>query len=202
MVAKRSSKREIAAVSVACKCNKGCGEQKCFCVAYESLRNSQDEFLKNRQAIVEEESALEEIKTQDGTEIGSKEGEEKNNNNSADACMGKVESDNGFPINGTEKQGSDEGLVARGKVADPSSGRVLHLVKAFEKLLSPAKSNYAEEKDERTVVGDGEDGMKMASPAKSSFSPPDVLLTCESLGLDPRCSSSLNSSQGRLVIAN
>nr|GMC56917.1 protein tpx2 [Ipomoea batatas] len=192
VVAKRSSKREIAAVPVGCsKCNKGNGEQKCFCVAYENLRSSQDEFLKNRQAIVDKEGELEERKTRDGTEIGSKEGEEKNK---------KLGSDNCFPINGTEKQGSDDGLLkeARVKVAEPSSGRVLHLVKAFEKLLSPAKSNYAEEKDERTVVGDGEDGMKSASPAKVPFSPPEFLLTCESLGLDSRCSSSLNSSQGSI----
>nr|GMC62206.1 protein tpx2 [Ipomoea batatas] len=191
VVAKRSSKREIAAVLVGCsKCNKGNGEQKCFCVAYENLRSSQDEFLKNRQAIVDEEG------------IGSKEGEEQNKElviQDANSDMGKVGSDNCFPFNGAEKQGSDEGLLkeARVKVAEPSSGRVLHLVKAFEKLLSPAKLNYAEEKDERTVVGDGEDGTKSASPAKAPFTPPEFLLTCESLGLDSRCSSSLNSSQGR-----
>ncbi|XP_019185577.1 PREDICTED: uncharacterized protein LOC109180444 isoform X2 [Ipomoea nil] len=186
VVAKRSLKREIAAVPVACcKCNKGSGEDKCFCVAFESLRSSQDEFLKNRQAIV------------DGTEIESKEEEEQNKKlviQDANSDLGKVGSDNCFP----EKQGSDEGVLKEAratKVAEPNSGRVLHLVKAFEKLLSPAK----EEKDERTVVvvGDGEDGMKSASPAKAPFSPPEFLLTCESLGLDSRCSSSPNSSQGR-----
>lgn len=90
----------------------------------------------------------------------------------------------------------------------PGSGRVMHLVKEFEKL-SMLKLGDSEEKEE---LKDDKNGVKWALPgsqeppkfsetgaSSSSFCPSDFFLTSESLGLDCHRSYSLDSSQGRLV---
>ncbi|RAL46810.1 hypothetical protein DM860_005089 [Cuscuta australis] len=67
------------------------------------------------------------------------------------------------------------------------SGRVLHLVQAFEKLLLREKPNGADEEQEQN--------QQTEDLAKREFSPPDIILTHERLGLESPCSSLINSIQ-------
>jgi hypothetical protein len=102
---------------------------------------------------------------------------------------------------------------ARKSVPEPGSGRVMHLVKAFEKLLSIPSSKDSDEKEEKEEEENKKEAMKWALPglqvpkvaetqfSSSSFCPSDLFLTSENLGLDSRISvsSSWDSSQGRWV---
>lgn len=97
----------------------------------------------------------------------------------------------------------------------PECGKVMHLVKAFEKLLSIPKSNESSDQnnDEEHELEETKKPMKWALPglpppkvpesedSSSSFCPTELLLTAENLGLDPRASvsSSWDGSIGRLV---
>lgn len=238
VVAKRNLKKENAdplkMTSVACKCNKG-GGLKCLCVAYESLRASQEEFFKNGSEVDDEEGLREELKIFYEVELRSKElkeNDEKHANRgleSADgSCGGKDKLDDSSQTIDLDTGESNEHKVygemgvstikrrrdrlleeARENVPDPGSGRVMHLVKAFEKLLSIPKSNDTGEKDDKEV-DDTKNGLKWALPglpppnvsetqvSASSFCPSDFFLTSESLGLGSRRASSLGS-QGKLV---
>ncbi|GAA0146198.1 non-motor microtubule binding protein [Lithospermum erythrorhizon] len=95
---------------------------------------------------------------------------------------------------------------ARETVPEPGSGRVMHLVKAFEKMkmMSKLKTNESNEKERDNNC------LKWALPglhdapevpdtrlSSSSFCPSDLFLSSECLGLDPRRSSSLDSDRGR-----
>ena len=93
------------------------------------------------------------------------------------------------------------------------SGRVAHLVKAFEKLLSISSTEYSDLKNENESKENKKEVMKWAllglqqpkvseAPRASSFCPSDLLLTAEKLGLDSQVSSSWDSSNGKLVNLN
>nr|GMC91553.1 protein tpx2 [Ipomoea batatas] len=229
VVAKRTLKKENAeplkTAPVACKCNKS-GGQKCLCVAYETLRASQEGFFKYGS----EEGIREELKALYEAELRSKQETENNEKvvvrdlESADGgCGGKDKTDDSSPIIDLDKSESNEHKVfaemgvstikrrrdrlmeeARENVPDAGSGRVMHLVKAFEKLLSIPKSKNTEEKDDKEVE-DTMNGLKWALPglpppnvsetqvSSSSFCPSDFYLTSESLGLVSRRASSLGS---------
>lgn len=230
VVAKKNSKREKvnSSTNVVCKCsNKDDGKSfKCLCVAYENLRASQEEFFKSRGSTVDEDEN--ELKKCDAAE---EDGESQNsivrNPDVANGYEDKVDDDcfeipkldenevaNEMGVSSSNVKRRRDKLMesARQSVPEPGSGRVMHLVKAFEQLLSIPKSKDPEENDENEIE-DAKKGMKWALPglqptvdpetqvSSSSFCPSDFFLTSESLGLDSRVSSSLDSSQGRLVMS-
>lgn len=234
MVAKRNLKREDAnSAPVACKCGKG-GGQKCLCVAYESLRASHEEFFKSRRGINDEESVLEEVKMRVGAEIGGEEEEEKNNKDvigeivGADSNGDEVKAANFSSINGSSNLELNEHEVIgemgikrrRDKLSEEATengpqsgyGKVMTLVKAFEKLLTIPSSDDAKEKDEKEVLATKKE-IKWELPglspsvapdtlfSSSSFGSSDFFVTSESLGLNSHRSHSLDSNQGRLVMA-
>ncbi|GJU72525.1 TPX2 protein [Tanacetum coccineum] len=153
-----------------CKCK---GAKKCVCVAYESLRASQDEFTKT-----------ENVTEKDGlvTELG-------------DEKLGESEK-----VSDRVKRRREKVLeVARGSIPDTGCGRVMHLVKAFENALTlPKEESESEEggEKEKVMVGSWElPGLRPRAPV-TEFSSPEILLTRESLGLDP-CGSSYSGSISR-----
>ena len=104
------------------------------------------------------------------------------------------------------KEARNSGLVS-------GSGRVAHLVKAFERLLSIPSTDYSNLKDENESKDNNKEGMKWAlpglqqpkvfeAPQASSFCPLDLLLIVKKLGLDSQVSSSWDSSNGKLVNLN
>ncbi|KAF5949540.1 hypothetical protein HYC85_011533 [Camellia sinensis] len=107
---------------------------------------------------------------------------------------------------------------ARESVPEPGFGRVMHLVKAFEKLfMIPMDSDQRDEKQSDDVGDDDDDdkkGLKWALPglqqpkvpetlvSSSSFCLSDFFMTLKSLGLDSHVSSSLDGSHGSFTISN
>ena len=220
VVAKRkSTKEEEKSSTIACKCKDKAGllnPLKCLCVAYESLRASQEEFFKNRGRIddqnsdradngvegEEEENKLSQtLEIENGYEGIPEEVDDFGSNPDEMKQLGETGSSN-------VKRTRDKLLKeARENVPEAGSGRVMHLVKAFEKLLTIPKES--DQKDEKESEDDNKD-MKWALPglqpkpaetqvSSSSFCPSDFFLTSENLGFDSRVSSSLDSN-GRLVI--
>ncbi|KAF3681361.1 hypothetical protein P3S67_022982 [Capsicum chacoense] len=232
---KNKSNRDGVNGSMVCKCNKdGAAKKKCLCVAYETLRASQEEFFKNRGGNEQEECDIEKLNEINGAENGYGE-------RITGLSVTAVDHEVTIPVsisevelgdccvtdklaeNSKEGVGSGEMSVgtlkrrrervleeARQSVPEAGSGRVKHLVKAFEKLLSIRKINECEEKgvNDENEVKDSSKEQKWALPglqppnipetqvSSSSFCPSDFFLTSENLGLDWRCSSSLDSSHG------
>lgn len=212
VTAKKNKKKEDAGSNsiVTCKCEDQAGgnaRKRCLCVAYENLRASQEEFSKN-QADKENQS-----KGCDGAE-------------SLTVQELRIEEDGSF-LNETEspdemgsstvKRRRDKLLEeARRSVLEGGSGRVMHLVKTFEKLLTiPSSKDSDQKEEEKQAENNSKKAMTWALPAlqpppkapetevsSSSFCPSDLFLTSESLGLDPSISfssSSDNSSHGRFI---
>ncbi|XP_061365990.1 microtubule-destabilizing protein 60-like [Gastrolobium bilobum] len=213
VVAKKNKEGEgvVAASSStvsSCKCkeNKSGGgndgnKSKCLCVAYQNLRKSQEEFFKNRpddddEGAAETESVLQE----EQEELGN-----------SDVCESEPANQEGNLI----MKRTRERMMEDGKeiVPQSGSGKVMNLVKAFEKLLSIPTSkdeDHKEEPQENNKV------MKWPMPgfqipkesetevAVSSFCPPNMTLTPENLGLDPRVSvsSSWDSSRASCSVSS
>ncbi|XP_060195567.1 microtubule-destabilizing protein 60-like isoform X2 [Lycium barbarum] len=217
------AKKNNVKPSMVCKCNNKAGteKKKCLCVAYETLRASQEGFFKNRGANEQEEYEIDKLDEING------DGEQKSiesliqNIHSelvelGDCCVTdelaeRANEDSGEMSVGTIKRRRERVLEeARQSVPEAGSGKVKHLVKAFEKLLSIPKTNECEEKVEKDEkeVEDFSKGHKWALPglqppkiletqvSSSSFCPSDFFLTSESLGLDSRRASSFDSSHG------
>ncbi|CAL5367675.1 unnamed protein product [Camellia sinensis] len=227
VVAKRNYKKErenSSNVSCKCKDKAGYASHKCLCVAYENLRVSQEEFFKNRNSIIEHQYDSEQLKNRENEEDNRSVIETLEIENRYELKTEEIEAngsdDDPDEIEQSGKMGSsnikrrrDKLLEeARESVPEPGSGRVMHLVKAFEKLLTiPKESDQTDEKQSEDVGDDDDDkkGMKWALPglqqpkvpetqvSSSSFCPSDFFVTSESLGLDSRVSSSLDSSHGR-----
>lgn len=242
VVAKKKSKKENLGPKVACKCKEKAGggnPKKCLCVAYEKLRASQEEFFKNRggseggggiaesensKAIDRAESELEEeivkglmiqdLQIEDGYQgkAGEGEGEDSSVTESGNGETGEADAPNPTGCS-TVKRRRDR-LLEEARKSAPECGKVMHLVKAFEKLLSipkPKESND-ENNEQDQVVEESKKPMKWALPglpppkvpetqvSSSSFCPSELFLTSENLGLDPRASvsSSWDGSMGRL----
>ncbi|KAG2711012.1 hypothetical protein I3760_04G057600 [Carya illinoinensis] len=225
VVAKRNSKNENFGSNVECKCKekaRGGNITKCLCMAYENLRVSQEEFFKNR---IEEVGEPDQLK---GSDISESELEVEIENGLMlqdlkieDGYEGQEEENEFSPANDTDSQIGSSSIKrrrdklleeARKSVPDPGSGRVMHLVKAFEKLLSIPSSKDLDEKDEKEEEETKKKAMKWALPglqapkvpetqvSSSSFCPSDLFLTSENLGLDSpiSVSSSWDSSQGSI----
>ncbi|KAL4377590.1 hypothetical protein GQ457_02G011000 [Hibiscus cannabinus] len=213
VVAKKNSKKveshsNPTADGVNCKCKEkpGGNSKKCLCVAYENLRASQEEFFKNKaKAEGEEEGGdLVEVYGSDIQEI----------ENSSEAGGSTI-----------IKRRRDR-LMEEARNSAPECGKVMHLVKAFEKLLwiPDSKGTDKEGEDEKGPKEEKIDNdnnnkkkpLKWALPGlqpsnvtegdaenvdETSFPsccPSDFVLTAANLGLDPRfsVSSSWDSSHG------
>ncbi|KAL8231479.1 hypothetical protein R6Q57_001257 [Mikania cordata] len=177
VVAKKNAKREKnkTQTSVDCKCKAG-NSNRCVCVAYETLRASQEEFFRNQSETAVKEEEVKEIVTE--------------NLNLPILIEGKCEEDGVAETSGEKRR--RDALLEVGRQGVPEPGRVMHLVKAFENILTLPKLNDDVEK-EKNEEEEAENVKKRDS--KWEFSS-DVLLTAENLGLS--VSSSLDgSSQGR-----
>ncbi|XP_044507073.1 protein WVD2-like 4 isoform X2 [Mangifera indica] len=219
VVAKKRSKDEkkeekgkgALSLNIECKCKgrfSGGDVKKCPCVAYENLRASQEEFFKNKSRFGEEKDGeFEDFENVVGEETKGVSVDQ----NIEDQDVNVSES--------AEKSGSCTMKRRRAKLLEearnsvPECGKVLHLVKAFEKLLSiPNSKENEKESEKKSVVYDDDNKKAMkwalpglqAAPPKvndsmessvSSFSPSDLILTAENLGLDS-VSSSWDSCQG------
>ncbi|XP_050269393.1 microtubule-destabilizing protein 60-like isoform X1 [Quercus robur] len=230
VVAKKNLKKDNLGSRVECKCKEMVGggngnAKKCLCVAYENLRASQEEFFKNRS---EEARKSDQLKGYDRAECELEEEIEKGlmlqDQNIDDDIKyeGKVEESDRSAVNESSDRDSQMGSStikrrrnklleeARSSVPESGSGRVQHLVKAFEKLLSIPSSK--DSNDEKEAEENQKKAIKWALPglqapkvpetqvSSSSFSPSELFLTSENLGLDSRISvsSSWDSSQGSI----
>ncbi|CAB4274836.1 unnamed protein product [Prunus armeniaca] len=211
VVAKKKSKKENP--NVACKCKEKGNSKKCLCVAYENLRASQEEFFKNRndesdslkecdRAERELEEEIEKgLRIQDGLEGSAM-------NGSGDFDPSEIDP-SGEMSSSTFKRRRDK-LLEEARKSVPERGKVMHLVQAFEKLLSIPSKDLDEQKDEEEPEDNGKKAEKWALPGlqppkmpeaqvlSSSFCPSDLFLTSENLGLDrrPSVSSSWDGSLG------
>ncbi|OMO73256.1 TPX2 protein family [Corchorus capsularis] len=223
VVAKKNSKKERSdsnpAVSVDCKCKEKFGGniKKCLCVAYENLRASQEEFFKNKAG----NEAEEEVEKEKGVLIEDLHEGYGSDNQEFD----EIENSNQTGSS-TVKRRRDK-LMEEARNSAPESGKVMHLVKAFEKLLSipNAKESEKKEDDEKEPAEEKKEISKKkpvawalpglqppkvpeadaenqdeVNDSSSSFCPSDFVLTAENLGLDRRfsVSSSWDSSQGSI----
>ncbi|PPS15643.1 hypothetical protein GOBAR_AA04939 [Gossypium barbadense] len=152
VVAKKNSKKvrsnsNPTTVGLNCKCkeNLGGNSKKCLCVAYENLRASQEEFFRNK---VEPEAEEEGKETRDLIE-NLREGYGSDNQEIENLSQ---------PGSSTIKRRRDK-LMEEARNSVPECGKVLHLVKAFERLLSipDSKESDKEEDDEKEPKEDNND---------------------------------------------
>jgi len=204
VVAKKKNQKGLRNDNVSCKCKHN-GGAKCVCVAYQTLRASQEEFfLKENKGCEEddeegdeEEGAKAECETVSAIEIEGKK---------CETVEDEEKEEGGFNVKRRRERGRLLEEV-RKSVPEDGSGKVMHLVKAFEKLLTVPKSS--EEKDHKDHDHHGEKDnkskvMKWAlselqfeehhkavaaadasvSDSSSFYCTSDLVLTSENLGLD------------------
>ncbi|CAA0402781.1 unnamed protein product [Arabidopsis thaliana] len=201
VVAKKNSRKgkkdpavtESKVAEIDCKCGeRKKGNMKCVCVAYETLRASQEEFFKNRIESAEDKEALEEC-----CNLGNE-----------DELEGK-ESGEPEKIGVSTMKRSRAKVVEEARQSVPVSGKVMNLVEAFEKLTCFSNSktankieeNQTEEDTKRPVKLEFLEGEKEKNPWSSSFCPSEMVLTAKNLGLDPNASvsSSWDSTRGSVL---
>ncbi|TKY65113.1 TPX2 protein [Spatholobus suberectus] len=192
LVAKKKKEREEEEGGAgSCKC-RGSGankNNKCVCVAYNNLRKSQEEFFKNND---DDEEGVSETESECAVEE-EKEGELGGN----EVCS--------LVAKRRRERLMEE---ARESVPQSGSGKVMHLVKAFEKLLSvPATKEDEESQEKDNKVGKwalpGLQQVPTTSEVSGSlFCPPNCVLTSENLGLDPGASVSSSWDSGRASVSS
>lgn len=182
VIAKKKSHPEesnsSAAVADCEKCGNAAGKSKCLCLAYESLRASHEEFFSNENQILNEID-FDRVSESEIAGIGDERSECENGELSL--------------------KRNRERLMEEARQSAPESGRVMHLVKAFEKLLMIPKSIGSEknEEGENKVMKWALPGLQQARISSSSCTS-DFYLTSENLGLDSRPSFSTDGSRGSL----
>ncbi|KAF8408190.1 hypothetical protein HHK36_007332 [Tetracentron sinense] len=221
VVVKRSSK--TAASTDTCKCKEKMGGgnlKKCPCIAYENLRASQEEFFRNRSSIEDtrdesKNSARAESKEKEknpiienmGTVYGSERKSMESNRSSTNEQSNQYPEENKLSSemgSSKIKRRRDKLLEeARNSIPEAGSGRVLHLVKAFERILSlpSSKDSKGEEEEESEKIQKGLNwalpGLQTRVPetqiSSSSFCPSELVFN----SMDSRVSLSLDCSQGR-----
>ncbi|KAG5001150.1 hypothetical protein AAZX31_08G238000 [Glycine max] len=193
----KKEEKEGSGAADSCKC-KATGanankNHKCVCVAYNNLRKSQEEFFKNKDDGVVEEGGFE-SETESVVVEEEKEGE---------SLLG-----NGLVVKRRRERLMEE---ARKSVPQSGSGKVMHLVKAFEKLLSIPKTEEEEDEEEGSKYQEKDDNKmvgKWALPglqqhdSEVSFCPPNCVLTLQNLGLDPGASVSASWDSSRASVSS
>lgn len=197
LVAKKTSKKEASSPSMAsldgrCNCKeKQIGVRKCRCVAYESLRASQEEFFKSR-AMAGGEGGKEIAKTEEegDNRVVRSEAEE------ADDSELSPDTTTSSRIRKIKNRLMEE---ARSSIPELGLGRVKHLTDAFERLLSIRKSGGGDDQDKAKLGFKWEilPGMQGKDPESTDLSsstgslpPPDFVFTAK-----PTVSSSFDSSK-------
>ncbi|XP_047165724.1 SART-1 family protein DOT2 [Vigna umbellata] len=214
VVAKRNNRKGSRNDAVSCKCKHN-GGAKCVCVAYQTLRASQEEFfLKERKDFGEEEEEKEKDEkgydcVTEGTKSETVENDEKEDGGST-----------------VKRRRERDRLLeeARNSVPENGFGKVMHLVKAFEKLLTIPKNSkekdYVGDQDQdqdREEKRDKNKVMKWALPglqfeqqhealeatSGSAFCyNSDLVLTSENLGLDKGISVSSSWDSSRSSVSS
>ncbi|XP_073059845.1 microtubule-destabilizing protein 60-like isoform X1 [Primulina eburnea] len=218
VIAKKKSRNEelnsSAAVVVCEKCKKAIGKSsKCWCVSYQSSRASQEDFFDKRAALSNEID----VEKLNKHNVGYENERLKVNHVGQDTRI-----DNEGRLEGKDSsENSDEDVElilkrrrdkllkeARESVPESGSGRVMHLVRAFENLhlIRKADDSGDEEleqvQDEKKGTKWGLPGLQQSTKVSNSqvylplYCPSDILLTSESLSLGSTRSYSLDSSQG------
>ncbi|MED6182245.1 hypothetical protein PIB30_026900 [Stylosanthes scabra] len=222
--------RESNSTAAICKCKESNKNNKCLCVAYQNLRKSQEEFFKNKETQEQDQ--------EDGTaEIDRVIIEEEQQQQQEEEARGENCGGLGNAVDLAVKRRRERLMEeARKSVPEAGPGKVMHLVKAFEKLLTvsttekkdqdqdqdqdqlavaaaaAATEKEPQEKEENKVKkkvmrwalpglpfpNDATERTQEEVSGSSSFCPPQVILTSENLGLDPKAlvSSSWDSSRG------
>ncbi|KAF8389732.1 hypothetical protein HHK36_024251 [Tetracentron sinense] len=226
VVAKKNAKKAAAVVTCKCKEKMSGNLKKCPCIAYENLRASQEEFFRNRSSN-EDYHDLGQSKNC----IGSKSEEEEKNYTvetfeTTDGLEGKSVEGNGSSTIKSSKQDPDEqsnkmGTLkikrrrekvleeARNSTPEPGLGRVMHLVSAFERILSIPSSKDSKGREEgddkeeiKKVMNWALPGLQPKVPesqiSATSVSQSEMFFTSEKFGMDSGVSSSLDSSQGSI----
>ncbi|ERM99910.1 hypothetical protein AMTR_s00110p00070440 [Amborella trichopoda] len=230
IIAKKHSKPGSSAVT--CTCSQKNGDGKCLCMAYESLRASQEEFFNGESKNFKDKICLNEEGAQKPEDMGgfidherpetpSKFGVLERENTSGAAKIEPIErgNENGESMEEPEVGSSNQRNItveivedgnsnlgsptpkklrrqlleeAMNNIPQPGSGRVMHLVKAFERLLSIPREERGMEKN------DGwEEGLKVKNWALPGLQPPVAEPTFNShssFALSSSCSSSEVSS--------
>lgn len=221
VVAKKHSKKENAGASVPsvdCKCKFAGGNvKKCLCVAYENLRASQEDFFKKKNESIQENNESGDIRAFVRAE--SEVGEEVTNKCGSD--IGLKDSESPKQTDSLTSKRRRDIVLEEARKSVPERGKVSHLVKAFERMLTIPKSNESDaiedekneiekENDQKKKIATrwalpGLQPPKVAVTAESQESscspccPSELILTAQNLGLDPRASvsSSWDSNHGR-----
>ncbi|EEF36286.1 conserved hypothetical protein [Ricinus communis] len=186
------------AVDCKCKARFGGNMQKCLCVAYETLRASQEEFFKNRDCIEDKDKSLGKEKGMDDLKRAECDVEEEEEEEEKEIEKGfmaqKNESDCVYNTDNqslsesgqsgqlgvsTIKRRRDRFLeAARNSMPEPGSGAVMHLVEAFERLKTLPKE--ADKKEEEDIKESKKKAMQWALPGLQhpnvpELHPPEVL---------------------------
>ncbi|KAF5748937.1 hypothetical protein HS088_TW04G00898 [Tripterygium wilfordii] len=223
VVAKKNSKKgkaeAISTVDCQCKARFGGNMKKCLCVAYETLRTSQEEFFQSRSGVEENGEVI----SEKAGERAASEVEEVTEKGLV-AQNFEINSEPSSEVEQLSQTGSSTIKRRRDKLHEearssvPESGQVLNLVKVFEKLLSiPNSQESDEKKEEKEPEEDRKKTTKWALPglqpppkvsetqfSSSSFCPSEFTLSSENLGLGSRASlsSSWDSSRGSISSSN
>ncbi|CAN1187601.1 Microtubule-destabilizing protein 60 [Linum perenne] len=180
-------------------------------------KNKRSESRKEDEKVCDSDSRVSAINVAYENLRASQEGFFKAEGNCSDGvCEVDVEEEDPVPIS-EGKEGSStvkrrrEKFLEEARKSVPECGKVMHLVKAFEQLLTVPKSSKEgcgeeeEEEEEKKVIQWALPGMqpskKEGGEAQESISlicPSDLFLNSENLGLDSRLSvsSSWDGSQG------
>ncbi|CAK7338585.1 unnamed protein product [Dovyalis caffra] len=226
VVARKHSKKETSnsnSRTVDCKCKEryGGNVKKCLCVAYETLRASQEEFSKNKndgedKGETDKEKAFDyrverevlEDEIEDHLMAQNLEIEDREGSDAQYSCDSERPGQMG---SSTIKRRRDK-LLEEARNSVPDNGKVKHLVDAFEKLFTLPNPKESDKNEEEEIKENRKKVMQWALPglqppkvvpetefSSSSFCVSDFFLTSENLGLDTRISisSSWDGSQGR-----
>lgn len=175
VVAKKNSKCEKAKIetlaTVNCKCNSNSSSKKCLCVAYESLRASQDEFSNIEKPISEKLGESEKV-----------------------SAIVKRRRDKLLEV---ARQSIPENGCGRVMHLVKAFENALTLPKPIVDLETEEVNEQVEDETEKVLKWELP-GLRPRAPV-TEFSSPELVLTRKSLGLDSRRSCS-SGSQDWLVI--
>ncbi|XP_061977792.1 microtubule-destabilizing protein 60-like isoform X2 [Populus nigra] len=178
VVAKKNSKKETLnsnPTTVDCKCKEryGGSVKKCLCLAYETLRASQEEFFKNKND-VEEKGDTDKGKAFDykvGREVSEEEIEDRLMDQNLD-IEDREGSDAQYSceIEKSGQMGSSKIKRRRNKLLEeardsaPDNGKVKHLVEAFEKLFTLPNPKESDRTEEEEIKENRKKAMQWALP--------------------------------------
>ncbi|MED6107598.1 hypothetical protein PIB30_015558 [Stylosanthes scabra] len=130
--------RESNSTVSICKCRESNRNNKCLCVAYQNLRKSQEEFFRNKQTQEQDQ--------EDGTaEIDRVTVEEEARGENCGGLGNAVD----LAVKRRRERLMEE---ARKSVPEAGPGKVMHLVKAFEKLLTVSTTEKKDQDQDQLAV--------------------------------------------------